>query len=695
MRSSVVYPSCSLIGSKNTSTSTLLSITPQQNRMISSSSTGGEDSVSSTHSSPVTSSALSDDGNKQQPSQQLFGVNNFRKMLQYQQQPDRPDTPRNNTNNRHRGNNNNYNNNNNGGGGRSDIRARFADANHQNDDDVSTKNNSNNNNYDTFANRKFRNQSHHQQHINNDDIPKERPRWRNGRRGNNQRNKTRKQQQQHHKEKEDKRLTSRPKPIAQSDWIEISNTPPSSKLSDIYPSLNQIIQYELSKGIIDLDALGGSSNNLYSLDDVTTSALREVDALDTMYSTQHIANDGIIPLWTPSSTTTGDDNNYLDSYYLQDVAAMNNNEECPMILEARIHLSYRARPFGWFIRLPNRSVVNAVLNHVKRARYSWNDVNLKEQRKGWREGLWRGVYDEYKRKADDECEMKANEILVKVEGHGEKELMWGDGFEEEEDNEEVPQEVDSVSLEESNLEERAEDMIQASTVDGGEEEQDNVDDYLAKYSETYPFPSQLAPPPTINNENQLLKVGSTKLKIREFIPYPSDVSFGSASEYTSWEQYAFYLSPMLNLSDSVIRVESADLRISKKDIQYLFRGYDMETILPQPTKDDSGAVVSASLTDFPESRLGWNVDWKGNNNNVDFIVKGKTLGELRYDLKQTGHPIHANRHSFLVRFATPADARMAVRDTDGQPIRRGKGDPSQQGPPLRVTQYPAVVNHVE
>lgn len=163
--------------------------------------------------------------------------------------------------------------------------------------------------------------------------------------------------------------------IATSEWIKVSNIPPMSKLSDVFPSLNQIIDYEMQKGIIDLDAL----DNMGGYDNVTSHALDAVGALNSLYSTQQISGGNRnIPLWTPPSSTE-----------LEDKA-----DVFPMILEARLHLSYRARPMGWFLRLPNRSVVNAILNHVRRAENEqWSKWNVHEAktvkyaRKKWREGL--------------------------------------------------------------------------------------------------------------------------------------------------------------------------------------------------------------------------------------------------------------------------------------------------------------------
>ena len=485
----------------------------------------------------------------------------------------------------------------------------------------------------------------------------ERPSWRNGRKRYRKREK--KQQQQRSTTLEN---NPRKKPvITTSDWIQVSNTPPMSKLSDLYPSLNQIIEYELQKGIIDLDALGSLDS---SVDSVTLNALNGVGALETLYSTQTINDGGVIPLWKPD---TSDD---IDA----GVVGGDNKDSCPMLLEARIHLSYRARPMGWFLRLPNRSVVHAVLNHVRRARYSYHDINLKDERRNWREGLWRGVYDEYERVANE-----------KYDDH-EKELMWGEG----------DTVLESLKGESARHECDDEFMQTSSTGEEGDEEgveehqEDSVEDYLRTYTEAFPFPSESSHSNNVSTpkaEHQLLKVGSMPLKIREFLPYPSDISeLSSEFAQAPWEQHSFHLSPKLNLSDSVVRVETRDLRINEKDIKFWYRGYEMEEILPVSEEEEStsnnNSTLSTCLTDFPESRLGWNMNVTGNN--VNCVIKGIPEAQLAFEPKRKGVPIRANRNTFLVRFATPADARMAVRDTDGKDISG-----SRSRVPMSVVQYPA------
>ena len=433
--------------------------------------------------------------------------------------------------------------------------------------------------------------------------------------------------------------------VASTEWIQVSSTPPMSKLSDLFPSLNQIIEFELQKGIIDLDVLERLKHDSGASHTAAFRALGELDASNSLYTTEKINDDNPnIPLWTPASSSNSPDA-YPDNY--------------PIVQEARIQLSYRAQPVGWFLRLPCRSVVNAVLNHVRLAnKQLLNSVqlnNLKQDRKKWRECLWKGVYADYESLA----EKKDMRSALDKEHHDEKELMWGYG--------KLGQDIEDNSVLESSV---VGESDTATTFDD-DRRNDEGNDYLQSYMQRHPFPSQL-----MNSSSyRPLKSGSTIVSVREFSPYLADVAL-SDKKHVPWEQHAFHLSPLLNISDSVVRVETSDLNVSEEDIQYLFRGYDLKSI-PESTEL---TTLPSGIDKIIES-LGWNVQCNGN---ADMLVHGKHApyerGSERGHTK--GAPNRANRNTFLVRFSSPAEARMAVRDTNGQFIR-------EYGERLQVTLFPS------
>lgn len=440
--------------------------------------------------------------------------------------------------------------------------------------------------------------------------------------------------------------------VSTSEWIQISGTPPMSKLSDLFPCFNQIIDYELQKGIIDLDAL---QDQTYADSRARAYALDEVGALGTLYPTRRIENgNSDIPLWSP-----------YPSDHPQSLG-----DACAMILEARIQLSYRARPMGWFLKLPNRSVVHAVLNHVHRANQNkWHSPNegsiLKQQRREWMEGLWKGVYDDH----ENVAEKKGVQVALEHEERDEKELTWGDSKLEAKPKHDLSWE---------NASEEGHEAMRASKT---EEPQDDADSYIQRYSHSHPYPSLLTTQSARQaSPYQLMKSGSSILSVREFCPHPTDISsFGK--EYLPWEQHAFHLCGHLNLSDSVVRVETSDLTTNEEGIRYFFRGYDLKGIPVPEEKAPDVSDLPSCLIDFPQS-IGWNIK---SNGNVDLLVEG--IHEPQYRAHHYNHPsdrkrrstIRANRHTFLVRFASPADARMAVRDIDGK---------INDGQRWSVTQYP-------
>ncbi len=457
--------------------------------------------------------------------------------------------------------------------------------------------------------------------------------------------------------------------VTDSEWILVSNIPAMSKLSDLFPSLAKIVEFEMRKGIIDLDALeelkegsanasmddsreGGGTNDF---DEETTQALRQLKALGSLYSTQHIGEDSGIPLWTPPQEDT----------------LTNKSMPSHMVLEARIHLSYRARPLGWFLRFPDRSIAHAVLNHIRHAdlqaciqgrQNEPVERRLKEERKDWREGLWRGVWNEYEREADE----VESRLLLESEGEEERELMWGD--------------VADTKMNTNRDDGEVEESEQSDTTSAeAEPPRQDVGSYLDEYLQSNPYPGVSESLP-IGSELGYQKVmcGSTTLDVQEFHPLPLDYA-PSNKQQPSWEQHSFHIGQLLDLSDSVVRVETFALKTSVENIQYLFRGHDLESIWPAESTVDA----SHPYSELPKS-IGWNLHASGPQRAVDFLMRGENklvyhdnddTSDDEGSVEGRGEGGGRNRNSdkinkptkntFIVRFASPSVARMAVRDMQG------------------------------
>ena len=173
-----------------------------------------------------------------------------------------------------------------------------------------------------------------------------------------------------------------------------------------------------------------------------------------------------------------------------------------------------------------------------------------------------------------------------------------------------------------------------------------------------------------------LKCWSSSLTIREFSPTSSPGRENSSA----WEQHSFHLGNMLELSDSCVRVETSSLNVSVDDIKYLFRAFDVTSIYPEAS--ESKIQLPPSFSQLPKS-IGWNLrryelDYNGNSHHdVDILVKGKrNIGN-----QQTSYINYPRSHTFLIRFASPADARMAIRTNQ---------DITFKGSRMMLAQYPRV-----
>ncbi|KAL3802657.1 hypothetical protein HJC23_011981 [Cyclotella cryptica] len=462
------------------------------------------------------------------------------------------------------------------------------------------------------------------------------------------------------------------KNVTTSEWVLVSNIPPMSKLSDLIPSLSDILQFEIKKGIIDLDKLLLNNNNTIDAsafeNQTSYQRLQEMNALHSLYSTQTIKSDSGIPL----VTFHPDPNQSLPSQ---------------LLLEARLHLSYRARPMGWFLRFSNRSIAHAVRCHVREAerheglireQFESEKKEIRRERGLWTEGLWRKVWEDCGAEA---FAKKKKRSMMEEESVEERGLMWGDDAVSDEDwDESDPADVDIP------VETALEDGVEmegdgvTSNLTGGQ----SVDEFFDEYARSHPYPMHSTTMPSVESVfgYHHLKCGSTPLQIQEFTPIISPLD----KKRPSWEQNSFHLGNLLDLSDSVIRVETNSLRTTLDEVKYLFRGYDLKSIWPGPSGDQE--QLPSWCADLPKS-IGWNLRRHGTSGNdasqaaVDILVEGKNRNtHFSSGNGERGSTIgRPSQHMFLVRFATPADARMAVRDKQGIELNQRR---------LMLSQYPRV-----
>ena len=119
------------------------------------------------------------------------------------------------------------------------------------------------------------------------------------------------------------------RPIPTSSWICITKTPTLSNLDDALDEIGRVVSIELERGIVELD---------------------EVERIVSDETRQESPSLEDLPFWTPAFTDEA--TNSSDSLLQRS-----------LVQEARLILSGLGRPCGWYLRMPNRSVVHAILRH--------------------------------------------------------------------------------------------------------------------------------------------------------------------------------------------------------------------------------------------------------------------------------------------------------------------------------------------
>ena len=459
--------------------------------------------------------------------------------------------------------------------------------------------------------------------------------------------------------------------ITSSEWLLVSNIPPISQLSDLLPSLTDILTHEINKGIIDLDELlkSDNTNTVDFRDPEFSHQLKEIGALESLYSTQPINPEIKVPLCKFS---------------------LNPNQSLPsqLIAEARLHLSYRARPMGWFLRFNNRSIAHAVRCHVREAerhsilikeKFKNERRAVSDQRNDWIDGLWKSVQEDY---ANKHCRTKR---LAEKDSPKDRKLMWGEDTiveqEFEDDNDDNSSLAEHASTEEVELK-----GIDAAVNEGQERSKNAVDKFYDDYTEAHPYPMHTTTMPSVESVFNWhhLKVGSSPLRVDEFSPTSFPIKTDNKMDY--WEQHSFHLASVLGLSDSCVRVETMALDTKLHEIIYLLRGYDLKSIyLEHPGVKQ----LPESFARLPKS-IGWNLrqckcDDKDTPQQlaVDFLLRGEDMRNFQrrsgIDGKRQEIVTPPWKHTFLIRFASSADARMAIRDMQGV---------SLNGSSIVLSQYP-------
>lgn len=130
-----------------------------------------------------------------------------------------------------------------------------------------------------------------------------------------------------------------------TSWICVKGAPPLSTLDDILREFTRVMTVETKLGIVDLDKAEQQLRKKMNVDPIPDQDVNDSEVISQT-----------LPLWDPSSLVHS-------SYPIPS----------HMVLEAHMMLSTLGRPSGWFLRLPNRSCVHAILSHIGEAKRILNE----------------------------------------------------------------------------------------------------------------------------------------------------------------------------------------------------------------------------------------------------------------------------------------------------------------------------------
>jgi len=144
--------------------------------------------------------------------------------------------------------------------------------------------------------------------------------------------------------------------IPTSSWVYVAKIPKLSNLDDLLIEVEHIMKQELERGILDLDVLTESIEQQQVENDESHDNHNENQEYEKVSSKDAdiLQNLSMIKpkYWDPTHVPASSDT--ISAYIPPH-----------MVLEARSCLDPMKRPTGWFLRFPNRSVVHALLEHIK------------------------------------------------------------------------------------------------------------------------------------------------------------------------------------------------------------------------------------------------------------------------------------------------------------------------------------------
>mmetsp|Transcript_30039 Transcript_30039/g.46073 ORF Transcript_30039/g.46073 Transcript_30039/m.46073 type:complete len:591 (+) Transcript_30039:84-1856(+) len=209
-----------------------------------------------------------------------------------------------------------------------------------------------------------------------------------------------------------KRLLVAQDVFPQSSYVELKNIPILSSLEDVVRTVNQVLDIEKERGIVDLDALeqqlatkatapivSGQGDTKESMDQHDNTTTEE-----TPLPPPPIPNSlPLLQFDEHENDHNADQETYQDYAQTKEVNIRQEQQEQHKrwIVSAKSILSTKYRPTGWKLQFANRSIVHALLTHAKENTIfcAWKPIQVEEWRNN--SGTTRGSHaanDNYKRR---------------------------------------------------------------------------------------------------------------------------------------------------------------------------------------------------------------------------------------------------------------------------------------------------------
>ena len=480
-------------------------------------------------------------------------------------------------------------------------------------------------------------------------------------------------------------------------WLAITDVPPLATIDDVLREIQRVVTTELKRGILDLTKTEilmqeslitmNQSSSSSTLSSTTATIADAVDA--TTDDDLNLLKDINENIGIHISLQDDDEDNEKEEYGTSDDDDDDDEEEdnesvrhsmFPLwtpplqtntsivpphfVLEAQIMLSTLARPMGWYLRFPNRSVVQAILQHVQEAEKIRESFKKEQKRKRIIQRKKKLAIQTHQE--DNTTTQQQNSLHLHVQG---VEV-------DDHDPNNPPDEMDLFTWEYQTTRPLicAGKELSIAPFFFMEQISNQNDTSLSSSSNTNPFTVPPSP-----QEKPIISQPSYSSSSSSSSSLPTKKDVLSVPNMLTIPFYHQYKSLV---DDTVIRVENCSNNSTVDDIRYFFRRFDLkqeeEKCIPSSTSSSSSSSIPAILSIEGPTTLSTHDIASSNitNDTHDMTTSSHstsktTTKSYAYESFKGDKKIHPSNLStitpmktktFLVRFKTSAYARAAIRE---------------------------------